>query len=168
MRRQKSKKPPNNTNRLMLTSSFRHRYLRSILNTPPQKWMRKWRALSWIKKKQKVGEKINKKNSLPGKNKRDDKCCMNLKNKCHVRRLKPRKKIYFRKEKGLVEKEATSPSSKERVEKFGYTSSQISNVNRNNVIFQHISILKKNLHLYSFTYFIHNLLCLKCSFSSLF
>ena len=94
---------------------------------------------------------------------------MNLKNKCHVRRLKPRKKIYFRKEKGLVEKEATSPSSKERVEKFGYTSSQISNVNRNNVIFQHISILKKNLlHLYSFTYFIHNLLCLKCSFSSLF
>ena len=111
-------------------------------------------------------KKLTKKTA--GKNKRDDKCCMNLKNKCHVRRLKPRKKIYFRKEKGLVEKEATSPSSKERVEKFGYTSSQISNVNRNNVIFQHISILKKNLHLYSFTYFIHNLLCLKCSFSSLF
>ena len=50
---------------------------------------------------------------------REDKCRVNLKNKCHIRRrLKPRDKTLFRKEKGLVEKEATYPSFKEGVQKF--------------------------------------------------
>ena len=42
--------------------------------------------------------------------KRDGKCSVNLKSKCHVRKrkrgLKPSDETLFRKEKGLVEKEA--------------------------------------------------------------